>query len=315
MFDALSAGPRTAQTITSSCGTDARATEKLLNLLVTMRYLRSRDGTYRLRRHARRWLLTGSPGSVRDAVLMKRLEWRWIERLDSFIRDGQPLDVHAAMTTEDWGDYQRGMRAQANMIAPLAARQIPVPSGARDMLDVGGSHGYLSVMLCRRHPELRATVLDLSPAVEHAAPLLARERMGDRVVLRAGNVLTDDLGESAYDVILMFSLVHHFDDATNRTLVAKSARALRAGGTLLIGEPLRPASGGRGGQMGGVLRPLLRPDEPFRDVVVQRDAFLADRRGVGAPETDPAPLCPRDRPPGSGSRLGVSGVGHQWAVA
>ena len=250
MFEALSAGPRTAQAIASSCGTDVRATEKLLNLLVTMRYLKSRDGGYRLRRHARRWLLAGRPGSVRDAVLMKRLEWRWIEQLDSFIRDGQPLDVHATMTTEDWGDYQRGMRAQANMIAPLLARQIPVPSGARDMLDVGGSHGYLSVVLCRRHPELRATVLDLPPAVEHAAPLLAREEMGDRVVLQAGNVLTDDLGEGVYDLILMFSLVHHFDDATNRTLVAKSARALRPGGTLVIGEPLRPASPGRGGQMG-----------------------------------------------------------------
>lgn len=41
----------------------------------------------------------------------------------------------------------------------------------------------------------------------------------------------------------------------------------------------------------------------------QTDAGLVPRK------TDPAPLCPRDRPPGSGSRLGVSGVGHQWAVA
>ena len=250
MFDALGGGPLPAQGVASSCGTDVRATEKLLNLLVTMRYLRWRDGSYRLRRHARRWLLSGRRGSVRDAVLMKRLEWRWIEGLDSFIRDGQALDVHATMTTEDWRLYQRGMRAQANMIAPLLARQIPVPSGARDMLDVGGSHGYVSVVLCRRHPNLRATVLDLPPAIEHAAPLLAQEEMGDRVVLEAGDALTDDLGESAYDLILMFSLVHHFDDATNRFLVEKAARALRPSGTLVIGEPIRPASPRRGGQMG-----------------------------------------------------------------
>lgn len=250
MFDALRDKPQSAEAVASSCGTDARATEKLMNLLVTMRYLKSRGGTYRLRRHAKRFLLADRSGSVRDAVLMKRLEWRWLEQLDSFIHDGEPLDVHSTMTTEDWRDYQRGMRAQANMIAPLLARQVPVPSGARDMLDVGGSHGYFSVVLCRRHPELRATVLDLPHAVEHAAPLLAREQMGDRVVLKAGNVLTDDLGESVYDLILMFSLVHHFDDATNRTVVAKTARALRPGGRLVIGEPLRPASPGRGGQMG-----------------------------------------------------------------
>lgn len=151
-----------------------------------MRYLKWRHGTYRLRRHVRRWLLTDAPGSVRDAVLMKRLEWRWIEGLDSFLRSGQPLDVHGTMTAEDWGAYQRGMRAQANVIAPLLARQVPVPAGARDMLDVGGSHGYFSVALCRRHPGLRATVLDLPAAVEHAASLLARVARDSTISPRLG---------------------------------------------------------------------------------------------------------------------------------
>lgn len=250
MFDALAAGPLPTEAIAVASGTDVRATEKVLNLLVTMRYLKVRDGEYRLERHVRRWLLADVPGSIRDAVLMKRLEWRWIERLDTFIQDGLALDVHESMTAEEWGLYQRGMRAQANVLAPLLGRAIPVPAGARSMLDIGGSHGYFSVVLCRRHPGLHATVLDLPGAVEHAAPLLAQEGMGDRVVLQAGNALTDDLGESVHDLILMFSLVHHFDDGTNRRLIAKSARALRPGGALVIGEVLRPASPGRGGQLG-----------------------------------------------------------------
>ena len=183
-------------------------------------------------------------------ILMKELEWRWIDRLDQFVRDGRPLDVHRTMSTEDWGVYQRGMRAQANVLAPWVARRLPVPAGARDMLDIGGSHGYFSVVLCRRHPRLRATVLDLPAAVEHAAPLLEREGMGDRVVLRAGDALTDDLGEAAYDVILAFSLVHHFDDATNRRLVQRATRALRPGGYLVIGDALRPSRPGQGGQQG-----------------------------------------------------------------
>ena len=59
---------------------------------------------------------------------------------------------------------------------------------------------------------LRAVVLDLPEAVEHAAPILEHEGMGDRVVLRAGDALTDDLGEATYDLVFMFSLVHHFDE-------------------------------------------------------------------------------------------------------
>jgi SAM-dependent methyltransferase len=84
--------------------------------------------------------------------------------------------------------------------------------------------------------------------VAHAAPLLEREKMGDRVVLQAGDALTDDIGTDAYDIVLMFSLVHHFDEATNRGLVSRAAAALRPGGRLIILEPLRAKPGG--GQQG-----------------------------------------------------------------
>ena len=250
IFDALRDGGRSAVAIASSVGTDPRPTEKLLNVLVTMRYLRHRDGTYSLAGHARRWLLADAPRSIRDVILMKELEWRWIDQLEAFVRDGTPLDVHATMSTDDWAAYQRGMRAQANVLATWLARRVPVPSGALEMLDIGGAHGYFSVVLCRKHPELRATVLDLPEAVEHARPLLEREGMGERVTLRAGNALTDDLGEAAYDLILIFSLVHHFDDATNRSLMSRAARALCPGGYLVIGDALRPSSPGKGGQQG-----------------------------------------------------------------
>jgi SAM-dependent methyltransferase len=248
MFDAIGAASRSAEAVAAACGTEARATEKHLNFLVTMGYLRVGENGYRLARHTRRFLLANAPGSIRDAVLMKRLEWRWIEQLDAFVADGRSLDVHETMTAADWGLYQRGMRAQASLLAPLLTRSIPMPRGARLMLDIGGSHGYFSVALCRRYPGLRAIVVDLPDAVEQAAPILAREKMGDRVVHRAGDALSDDLGEAEYDLVFMFSLVHHFDDATNRRLVARAARALRPGGVMVIGELLRPASPGKGGQ-------------------------------------------------------------------
>jgi predicted O-methyltransferase YrrM len=246
MFDALRAGPRTAEEVAASCGTKPAATEKLLNLLATMRYVRRRDDRFTLGRQARRWLLADAPGSIRDQLLMKRLEWRWIEGLDQFLESGEPLDVHGAMTDEDWGMYQRGMRAQANLLAPIIARAVPMPNGAREMLDIGGSHGYFSVLLCRRYPALRATVLDLPGAVVHAQPLLDREGMGERVTLRAGDALRDDLGTGTYDLIMLFSLVHHFTADTNRALMRASARALRPGGVVAIGEVLRPQRPGHG---------------------------------------------------------------------
>ncbi len=243
VFDALADGPRSAPDVAATIGTDARATEKLMNLLVGMRHLRrAGDGAYRLTGSSRRWLREGAPDSVRDMVLMKFLEWEWITGLDDFVRTGTPLDVHASMDADDWRRYQRGMRAQAGLAGRWLARRLKLPPGSTSMLDLGGSHGHFSVALCRANPGLRSVVLDLPQAVEHAAPLLAAEGMGDRVVHRAGDALTDDLGEGAYDLILAFSLVHHFDEETNRALAARCARALRPGGLYVIGDLARPES-------------------------------------------------------------------------
>ena len=128
-----------------------------------------------------------------------------------------------------------------------------MPDWATDVLDIGGSHGYYSVALCRRHPELRAVVLDLPQAVEHAAPLLAEEGMGDRVVHRAGDALRDDLGEEAWDVVMITQLVHHFTDEQNRDLARRVARALRPGGVYAILDAFRARTPGEAGQVGALL--------------------------------------------------------------
>ena len=121
------------------------------------------------------------------------------------------------------------------------------------MLDIGGSHGLYSVALCRRHPGLKSVILDLPAAVEHAAPILAMEGMGDRVVHRAGDATTDDLGSEAYDLVFVSQLTHHFSESTNRALIQRIARALRPGGVLVIQEITRRESSDEGGQLGTLL--------------------------------------------------------------
>jgi SAM-dependent methyltransferase len=253
VFEAIKDGPLTADEIAARCECQPRATRKLLDALAGCEYLRFESGRYALSAMARKWLLADSAQPLRDKMLFQLLEWDYIEHVGEFLRTGQPLDFHAGLTREQWGIYQRGMRSVAAAWAPEVARRTPVPKGARDLLDIGGAHGLLSVAICRRHPELRAIVLELPEAVEHAAPLLALEGMGERVVHRPGNALTDDLGTEAWDVVLVSSLVHHFDDTTNRALSERIARALRPGGIFVIQELYRPGSPNEAGQIGALL--------------------------------------------------------------
>lgn len=253
VFEALAGGALTAAQIAERCGTSEPATAKIANALVASGYLRHAAGTYALTAFARKWMLADAPQSVRDKVLFEFVEWSYIEQLEPFVRTGRPIDIHHGASDAQWAAYQRAMRVLAGVAAPEIVRRTPVPSGATALLDVGGSHGFLSVAMCRRHPSLRAVVLDLPEAIAHAAPILAREQMGDRVVHREGDVLRDDLGVEAWDVVIVSQLVHHFDEPANRALAERIARALKPGGVVLVLELVRPQSPADAGQVGALL--------------------------------------------------------------
>lgn len=242
LFEALASESLSTQEVAARCATDPEATQKLLNALVTMGYLCKNRELYALTPFARKWLLKEAPHSLHDFVVYEFVDWELVSHMEDFIRTGKPVLVHEQMSSDDWKLYQYGMQSIANLVAPEVAKRIPVPRGARNMLDVGGSHGCYSVEICRRYPNLNAVILDLPEAVEFAAPLLTKAGMGNRVIHKAGNVLTDKLGTDVYDLILISNLVHHFDEATNRELVRRAAQALKPGGYLVIQEHVMTSS-------------------------------------------------------------------------
>jgi SAM-dependent methyltransferase len=260
VFEALADSPLPANEVAARCQLDPAATAKLLGALATSGYLQyqpANGGHYSLSTMARKWMLPGSATSLHGQILFTPYEDEYIVRMGDYLRRGKEAIGGGHSRGPDdadfWNLYQRAMRSIASMGAAEVGRRTHVPPGAKRMLDIGGSHGFYSVALCRRHPELSAVILDLPEAVEHAAPLLAREKMGNRVVHRAGNALTDDLGEGEYDLVFISNLAHHFDEPTNQELTRRVTRALRPGGVYVVQELVRPHSPTDGGQMGALL--------------------------------------------------------------
>jgi SAM-dependent methyltransferase len=253
VFEALRDRSAAAGDVAAHIGTNKTSTEKLLNGLVGAGYLTWQNGQYRLARVARKWLLKDSPCSLHDNMLHRFLEWEIAEHFEDFVRTGKALDVHAGLTAEKWETYQRGMRSLAGLSAQEVAGRLPMPRGATTLLDIGGSHGYYSVALCRRHAGLTATILDLPEAVAAARPILAKENMGDRMVFRAENAVAANLGNEQWDVVFMSQFLHHLDADTSRQLLSRVARSLRPGGVAAIVEVIRPDKPSTAGQTGALL--------------------------------------------------------------
>ena len=131
--------------------------------------------------------------------------------------------------------------------------------GSREPLSVqrGGCPHHEAIELHEPKERQRLTASvpqdDLPAAVAHAAPILAKEGMGDRVVHRAGDALTDDFGTSKWDLVFVSQLLHHFNEATNREFARRVTRALKPGGVFVILELTRPSSPQGAGQIGALL--------------------------------------------------------------
>ncbi|HEY1415884.1 MAG TPA: methyltransferase [Caulobacteraceae bacterium] len=252
-FECLREGPLTHTDIAARCGVDPAAAKLLLDALVACGYLRLVQGRFALKAKSRNWLLRDSAQSIRDKILLQAIEWGWLAQLDDFVRTGRPIDFHTEMSAEERDLYHRSMRALAGIAGREVAWRTPVPRNARLMLDLGGSHGHYAAEICRRHPGLSGQVLDLPNAIDMAAPLLAAEAMGDRVVHVSGDVLQADLGVERYDLIFMSNLAHHLDREENQALAIRAQRALRPDGFFVIQEPVRVDRPERGGQTAALL--------------------------------------------------------------
>jgi bifunctional non-homologous end joining protein LigD len=105
--------------------------------------------------------------------------------------------------------------------------------GARRLLDVGGGSGAFSITLCRRFPELRATILDF-PSVQAATTAFVREAgMSERIEFIPGNALTTEW-PAGQDVVLLSYLLSAVSSTGVDQLLARAFAVLSPGSRIVL---------------------------------------------------------------------------------
>ncbi|MGH3245800.1 MAG: methyltransferase, partial [Trebonia sp.] len=205
----LAKGQATADEVAAELGLDPLPTRLLLDCLRSAGHVTERAGRYGLSRNARRWLDPASPLSVAGYVAGTADYWAWWQGLEEAARTGTSSGSHDAAPDDPyWRRYITGQLELARLSAAEVARKLPLPGRPRALLDIGGGHGSYSASLCRRHPGLTATVLDLPGSAAVGREVIAAAGLADRVLFRDGDATTADLGDG-YDAVLCFNLVHH----------------------------------------------------------------------------------------------------------
>jgi hypothetical protein len=109
-------------------------------------------------------------------------------------------------------------------------------TGHSRLLDVGGGSGAYPIELCGRYPDLAATVLDLPHVCEIAAGKVTAAGLDKRIDIVCGDFLAPAPLPGGYDVFILSSILHDWDERTGRDLLAKCHAALPERGVVLICE-------------------------------------------------------------------------------
>ena len=233
LFTAVGDGAGAVE-VAAKLRTDPRATEMLLNALVSLRLLIKQDGVFHNSPAAARYFASGSRDNARPALLHTVHLWRRWSTLTECVRAGAAV-VHdeVAGRGEDWTEaFIAAMHRNALERAPLVERAVGVEN-VRRMLDVGGGSGAYSIAFAQANSALQAEILDLA-AVEPIARRHIREAgVADRVQVRAGDLRSGPLGEG-YDLVFVSAICHMLSPDENLDLLRRCRQALAPGGRVVI---------------------------------------------------------------------------------
>jgi SAM-dependent methyltransferase len=254
VFDALHDGPADAEDLAERLGLDPLGTETLLTTLLTLGYVEATDGDrVRNTEVSERQLVTSSPESIATFVgAQADLHWQVLDGLLPAVRNGDAYAMHEERQDDAprWEAYMRGLFEISRHENDATAALVPVEEPRR-LVDVAGGHGGFSMAMCRRHPDLEATILDLPPSAAVGRKIVEEQGYADRITFREGDVFGVGLGQDL-DVVSVFNLVHHLPEERNRELCRMARAALRPGGCLVIGDSARPEAGEQVSEHGAI---------------------------------------------------------------
>ncbi|MFD1832748.1 methyltransferase [Streptomyces desertarenae] len=243
--DHLARQPLTAADLAGAVGADAGALERLLDHLVTKGVLsRDEDGRYALTSLGEP-LRDGHPSGIRDALDIEgavgRAELAFVQLLHSVRtgRAGFPEQFGTSFWEDLEADPERAASFAARMGADLRIRAEGIVGGfdwgsLGHVVDVGGGDGSLLIALLAEHPRLRGTVVDLPDTAAIARRSLEAAGLADRTDVVPGSFF-DPLPAGAGGYLLS-SVLHDWDDASAKAILARCAEAAGRGGSVFVVE-------------------------------------------------------------------------------
>ncbi|MCH8029446.1 MAG: class I SAM-dependent methyltransferase [Candidatus Dadabacteria bacterium] len=236
VFEALGRGSESAAVVADKILLSEKGIERLLNALCSIGMLTKEGDVYSLPESLREYLLRDGDASLNNYLNLYAHFWNVWSDMKTVIRDGEPAKSMMELLSKDEDTKEMFITAMADR-SREATRLIPQVvdiSAKKNMIDVGCGPGTYSFEWMKTYPGLKATLLDIEPALEVAKRYKQVYGIGNEATFMPGDFRDTDLGNESYDLALVANLLQMYGADDNIKLLSKVYNALTTGGMVII---------------------------------------------------------------------------------
>ena len=238
VFTLIGGGGKSCKVIAEKTVTNLRATEMLLNALVSLRFLKKNKGMYRNTAISKRCLTKTSSIYQGDRIHHFHNMWDYWSRLSTAVKTGKPTAFDNEKEEVDEQRLREFIRAMHNIATVQAGeiyRKLQIKKYSR-LLDLAGGQGTYAVRFAEKNEDLKAVVFDLPDVVKIAREHIKKSGLTGQVATKAGNCLEDNFGKELYDIVLVSNLLHIYKAADNQKILKKCWDSLMKKGIVVVQE-------------------------------------------------------------------------------
>ncbi len=226
IFDHLER-PVSARKLARILSLDPRATELLLDALVSMGIIRKKEKRFVNTPSASRYLVQGGACYLGDIIRHNDVLWQNWSCLDEVVKTGRPAKRAFEPESFILGMHNLATLKKDRLFKKLNLKRV------RKVLDLGGGPGTYAMEFAKKGKEVY--LFDRPETLKIARELIKKEGFHERINLIEGDFLADPIGTD-YDLILMSQILHSYGKGDILSLIGKARKALKPDGILAIHE-------------------------------------------------------------------------------
>lgn len=248
LFTKLFNNPSTVSEVCQMTGLQERPARILLKAFFALKFLKKKNERYYPAPLAETFFVKGKPFYLGDAIAIYKDNQVTYEQLSSAIKQNKShlyedqddiFEVHR-QDDKKASAFAKWMHVRSLVTGSSIAEKFDF-SGYRQLVDVGGGSGGLSIMIAKQNPHLKVAIYDIPSVCKSAEKMILDFDLAENISTLSGDMFKDEFNQifpKNTDIVVFSRILHDWPMQKCKYLLRQAYNSLPPDGMVMIVESL-----------------------------------------------------------------------------